>query len=107
MAGTVREWAAAWSRKDVPAYLAFYAAEFQTPNGLPRAKWEAERRARIDKPGRLQVNVDDIKVSAAGDKATARFRQRYASATLKTQAVKSLAFVKSGERWLIVQERIN
>ena len=99
-------WANAWSRKDVKAYLAHYASDFQPPNGLSRKAWEAERAQRIDKPGKLQVKVDDVKVTLSGDKATVRFRQNYESATLKTSAGKTMVFVKSGSRWLIQQERV-
>ncbi len=104
---TLLGWASAWSRKDVKAYLAHYASDFQPPNGLTRKAWEAERAQRIDKPGKLQVKVDDIKVTLAGDKATVRFRQSYASATLKSAAGKTMVFVKSGNKWLISQERIS
>ena len=99
-------WANAWSNKDVKAYLAYYASDFQTPNGMPRKAWEAERAQRIDKPGKLQVSVDSMKISVAGDKATVKFRQHYNSNTLKTSASKTLIFVKSGNRWLIQQERV-
>ena len=104
---TLLGWASAWSRKDVKAYLAHYASDFQPPNGLTRKAWEAERAQRIDKPGKLQVKVDDIKITLAGDKATVRFRQSYASATLKSAAGKTMVFVKSGNKWLISQERIS
>jgi len=104
---TLLGWANAWSRKDVKAYLAHYASDFQPPNGLTRKAWEAERAQRIDKPGKLQVKVDDIKITLAGDKATVRFRQSYASATLKSAAGKTMVFVKSGNKWLISQERIS
>jgi ketosteroid isomerase-like protein len=70
-------------------------------------KWEAERRQRIDKPGKLQVTVADLKISVSGDRATARFRQHYVSATFKSQAGKTLVFVKSGNKWLIRQERVS
>lgn len=100
-------WANAWSRKDVKAYLAFYASDFRTPNGMARKAWETERTQRIDKPGKLQVAVDNVKVSLDGDTATVRFRQHYTSATLKSSATKTVVFVKSGNRWLIQQERIS
>ncbi len=99
-------WASAWSHKDVKSYLSYYASDFQTPNGMARKAWEAERTQRIDKPGKLQVSVDDIKVSLAGDKATVKFRQHYVSATLKSSANKTVVFVKSGGKWLIQQERV-
>jgi ketosteroid isomerase-like protein len=106
IAGIVRNWAGAWSRKDVKAYLSFYAGDFQTPKGTTRREWETERRQRIDKSGRLKVTVDDIRVTVSGATATARFRQRYASATFNSTAGKTLVFVKSGDRWLIRQERV-
>jgi len=102
----LRAWASAWSNKDVKAYLGYYASEFRTPNGMTRKAWEAERSQRIDKPGKLQVSVDGIKVSLAGDKATVKFRQHYTSATLKSSTSKTVVFVKSGGRWLILQERV-
>ena len=106
VAKTLQAWASAWSRKDVKTYLSYYASDFQTPNGMARKAWETERTQRIDKPGKLQVSVDDIKVAVAGDKATVRFRQHYASSTLKTSASKTVVFVKSAGKWLIQQERV-
>ena len=99
-------WASAWSRKDVKSYLSYYANDFQTPKGVARKEWEAERAKRIDKAGKLQVTVDDVKVSIANDKATVRFRQNYVSSSLKSSTGKTLVFVKSGSKWLIQQERV-
>jgi len=102
----VQDWAAAWSKKDVKAYLAHYAPDFHTPNGMPRKEWETERQQRIEKPGKIQVSVADVKVAINGDKATVRFRQDYKSATLSTSAGKTLILIKSGGKWLIQQERV-
>lgn len=102
----LQSWASAWSNKDVKAYLNHYASDFQTPGGMPRKAWESERAQRIDKPGKIQVSVDNFKISVAGDKATVKFRQHYTSATLKTSAAKTIVLVKSGSRWLIQQERV-
>ena len=99
-------WAGAWSRKDVKGYLSYYASDFQTPNGMPRKAWEAERAQRIDKPGKLQVGVEEVRIALAGDKATVKFRQHYNSASLKSTASKTVVFVRSGGKWLIQQERV-
>lgn len=99
-------WSNAWSRKDVKGYLSYYAGDFRTPKGIARKDWETERARRIDKPGKLQVSVDDVKVSIAGDKATVKFRQSYVSSSLKSSTGKTLVFVKSGSKWLIQQERV-
>ena len=102
----VQAWASAWSRKDVKAYLAAYAGDFQVPGGQKRKEWEAERANRINKPGQIQVGVEDFKIAFQGDKATVHFRQNYKSATLKSSAAKVLVLTKSGSRWLIQQERV-
>jgi len=91
----------------VKAYLGYYASDFQVPNGMARKAWEAERTQRIDKPGKLQVTVDEVKLAFADDKVTVRFRQHYTSATLKTSTSKTLVFVKSAGKWLIQQERVS
>lgn len=105
VAKAVQAWASAWSRKDVKAYLGFYGPDFQAPGGNRKA-WEKERASRIDKPGKLQVTLEDIKVSLNGDKATVRFKQNYVSATLKSSAAKTLVMQRSGGKWLIQQEKV-
>lgn len=102
----VESWAAAWSRKDVKAYLNHYARDFQTPGGVPRKTWESDRQLRIAKPGPIRVEVDDVSVRVSGDEAKARFRQSYTSANLKSATTKTLVLVKRDGRWLIQQERV-
>jgi tetratricopeptide (TPR) repeat protein len=99
-------WAAAWSRKDMKAYLGAYAKDFKTPNGESRSAWDSERTKRINKPGTIQVSYENLKVSVDGDTATARFRQHYKSANLKTSSNKVLQLGKRDGKWQIVQERV-
>ena len=102
----VQEWAAAWSRKDVKAYLAFYANDFQTPGGQPRGAWEKERQRRIAKAGKIEVYLENVKVSLEnGERAAAKFRQHYQSRGLKTSSGKTLVLVRRDGRWQIQQER--
>jgi ketosteroid isomerase-like protein len=102
----VEAWASAWSRKDVKAYLAAYAKDFQVPGGGSRKNWEQERESRIAKPGGIKVGLSDMRVQIDGDQATVRFRQRYSAATLNTTTSKTLVMVQRGNRWLIQQERV-
>jgi tetratricopeptide (TPR) repeat protein len=101
----VEAWAAAWARKDVKGYLGHYAKDFKTP-GQTRAKWEAERRSRIDKPGTIEVKLEGISVSVSGDQATAKFRQHYKAGAFKASAGKTLDMVQRDGKWLIQQERV-
>lgn len=103
----VRDWAAAWSRKDINAYLASYAEDFQAPGGEARDTWAAKRAQRLRKPGVIQVRLENLQVTADGpDRATARFRQHYRSGSLKTTSEKTLVLVKREGKWLIQQQRV-
>ena len=100
-------WAEAWSQKNVDAYLAFYAKDFKTPKGEPRAEWEQGRRARITAPKAISVAAEAPKVTMKGDtQATVSFRQRYKSDTLDVNGMKTLVLVKTGAGWQIQQERV-
>ncbi|OHC60326.1 MAG: DUF4440 domain-containing protein [Rhodocyclales bacterium RIFCSPLOWO2_02_FULL_63_24] len=99
-------WAAAWSRKDVKAYLAAYARDFKTPAGESRSTWDAERQKRINKPGAIQVSYEGLKIVVDGDTATVKFRQHYKSASLKTSSNKVLLMGKRDGKWQILQERV-
>ena len=102
----VEQWAAAWSGKDMKAYLAAYATDFQPPNGASRSAWEQERTQRITKPGKIEVDIDNLDVSADGDKATAKFRQHYRSANFNITSNKTLVLTRQSGKWQIQQERL-
>jgi len=100
----VRQWAAAWSRQDINAYLGAYGRDFRPPRGLTRAQWEAERRARINGRAKIRVEVLQPRVSISGDSAKVSFRQNYESDSLETTTRKTLTLTRQGNRWLIVSE---
>lgn len=103
---TVHRWAAAWSAKNVPEYLSFYADDFAVPDGLSRAAWEKQRSERISKPASIQVGLSDIQVKVTdGTHASATFKQSYRASHLKTHSGKTLLLVKSNGSWLIQEER--
>lgn len=100
----VRAWAAAWSSKDMNAYLGSYAKNFDTPKNLPRKSWEDERRDRIMGKSRISVKVSDITTKSNGNNATVKFRQTYDADALSTSSRKTLELNKVGDRWLIAKE---
>ena len=102
----IEGWARAWSRKDAKAYFAHYAADFRPPRGMTRKAWEEGRLRPMRKPGRLLVEVEDIRVAFADGKATVRFRQTFTSPALTSTVAKTLVLVRSGSRWLIQEERV-
>lgn len=102
---TIREWAQAWSRQDVAAYLAFYGSNFVPPQGLDRAAWETQRQQRLQAPKQIKVEVSDLRISVNDGKAKARFRQRYAADHLQGTYNKTLDLELQGGQWKIVRER--
>jgi tetratricopeptide (TPR) repeat protein len=103
---TVMAWAAAWSAKDTGKYLSFYADDFKTPDGETRAAWEAVRKERISAPKFIHVDIRITTIQFTdSDHATVKFRQSYRASHLKTSGNKTLLMAKSGDKWLIQEER--
>ena len=104
---TVNAWAKAWSDKDVTAYLAFYATDFRAPGGVSRASWEKARRERIPKPKSIHVAVVNPRINVIDDThARVTFKQSYHSDAIKSNTLKTLELVKTGDTWLINQENV-
>ena len=103
----VRDWAKAWSNKDMPRYYAAYASNFTPANRASRAQWESDRRIRIVSKKSISVEVREMKVSFTGETASVRFQQLYTSDNLKGSSRKTLEMVRQGNRWLIVRESVN
>lgn len=107
VAKVLHDWAAAWSTKSVKKYLSFYGKEFNTPDGLSRSAWEAQRHDRISKPKSIHVAVSDIRVNLTdANHASVVFRQGYQASHMHTSTEKSMKMVKAGGRWLIVDEHV-
>ena len=105
VAKALANWAGAWSRKDMRAYLGAYASDFNTPKGVSRKEWEAEREQRIaGKGGKISVSYDAPAITVDGDRAVVKFRQHYSAPGLSTSTTKTLVFVRSGGKWLIKEE---
>lgn len=99
------DWAAAWSSKNVKRYLAFYADDFKTPDGMGRKDWEAQRHERINKPKSIHVAISNPQANIVDDShASVTFKQSYRASHLKTSTGKTLVLVKSGGNWLIQEE---
>ncbi len=104
---SVNGWARAWASNDVAGYLSYYAPDFQTPKGVSRGAWESERKARLAKPRKIEVQVDSPKVRFdEKNRAVVSFRQQYKSGALDVTSMKTLVMIRNGDKWLIQQERV-
>ena len=97
-------WVAAWSGRDVAAYLAFYRADFLPESGASREAWAKQRASRIARANEIQVDVRDVRFAISGDKATADFVQGYVSDSYRDTTSKNLEWVNEGGQWGIQRE---
>jgi tetratricopeptide (TPR) repeat protein len=102
----VMRWAQAWSARNVDAYLAAYASDFTT-DGLTRAEWETQRRARITAPTTIDVKISNLKVEQQGDTASATFSQAYRSDRHQSTVTKTLKLALQSGQWRIISETTN
>lgn len=99
----LRNWAKAWSSKDMKAYAAAYTADFKGSQGS-RDAWLKARSAVIVPRKSIEVKVSDVKVKLNGDRADVSFRQDYASDGRDISSRKSIVMQKVGGKWLIRDE---
>ncbi len=103
----VELWAAAWSSRDVAAYLACYSGNFRPATDASRGAWEGQRRARILGARQIEIVLSDLQVSwlEVGD-ARVRFRQTYKSERFSDTTSKVLVLRKETDGWRIVTEEV-
>ena len=102
----VNHWAHAWSNKSVGEYLGYYAPDFKTPKGEPRAEWEKFRKERIHAPKKILVSVSGAKVTLKNEThASVTFRQRYKADTLNSATTKTLVLVNPETNGLFSRAR--
>jgi tetratricopeptide (TPR) repeat protein len=101
----VKNWAKAWSNKNVDQYLAAYGESFQTPAGQSRKEWEASRRGIIGKAATINVEIINPRVNLENaSKAKVSFKQNYRAGTVTKRTSKILVLEKVRNTWLIQQE---
>lgn len=101
----VQRWAAAWARQDVDGYLSFYSARFEPAQGIGLKQWQAQRRARITKPEKIEVKVSRVEIVAHDDdRAQVSFDQAYQANHYRDRVRKTLDLQGEDGKWKIVRE---
>ena len=100
----LRDWAQSWMSKDLDRYYGFYGASFG-PLKANKAKWQAERKRLVTKPGDISVVLEDIQAKTVSPtRAETTFRQIYKSSNFSDTMVKTLTWERVGNDWVIVKE---
>ena len=90
--------------KDLNRYYSFYGDAFG-PLKANKAKWMADRKRLVTKPGDISVSLEDIKSKTVSPtRAETTFRQVYKSSNFNDQMVKTLTWDRVGSDWVIVKE---
>lgn len=97
-------WRKAWETKDASRYLAFYAKDFSPADKRSRTAWETERRAKLEKKGEIQIQVQNPAFSLAGNTILVSFEQRYKSSNYSDSARKQIEWIQEAGEWRIRRE---
>jgi murein L,D-transpeptidase YafK len=101
----VRNWAAAWSRRDAGAYLAFYHPDFYFDDkDLDLAGFINYRRPLIEEASVIEVKVSNFDVRLDGETVRVIFRQDYRSDHYRDRGRKTLTLKRDAGLWKIVAE---
>lgn len=105
LTSAVNAWAQAWSSKNLEQYFASYGASFKPAKGESRKSWEQQRRERINRPAKINVEVSNININATDENnAKVRFKQSYQADGKPIYTTKTLVLKKEGNNWFIQQE---
>lgn len=100
---TVKEWMAAWSKKDMDAYASFYADSFYSDR-MNKRQWVRRKKAIARKYSYIHVTGRDFKVIKKKRSYEVVFFQMYESSGLTTEGTKRLKLINKGGLWKIFQE---
>ena len=102
----VINWAKAWSKKDVDAYIDHYSTEFK-PKFASHIEWADHRRARINEPAFIKIGVSNLQIRTQSEnRAIIEFEQSYDSPNYTDRVIKRLALNRIGSKWKITDEKV-
>ena len=98
-------WASAWASQEVDPYLGFYSSFFRPPEGTSRIAWRRDRRVRILRPTRIELEIREIRVEPLNEtRLRVVFEQTYRSESFQDIVTKIQEWVLEGEEWKIAKE---
>lgn len=100
---TVSAWRQAWQEKDMERYAAFYSEGFHA-SGQDRQAWLERKASTFALPGRIQIDISDLRIEASEDRATATFTQRYRDPRISDVGRKNLTLRRENGDWRILGE---
>ena len=103
---TLEGWRTAWQNKRIDEYIGYYSPLFKN-NGRNREAYRNYKENSIFK--RVTINhikLDNIIILKHKGSMTVQFIQDYSASNLSSRRQKTLYFVKGGDSWKIIAEKI-
>jgi murein L,D-transpeptidase YafK len=99
----ITKWVNSWTSGDMVNYRNCYAANFQS-KGMSLNDW-VSHKANVRRNSKIiSISIDNLRISADANTATAVFIQQYDSSTLKSKGKKKLELKKINGEWKIYRE---
>jgi len=99
----VNRWAKSWESGNMSAYRSCYAPNFRG-QGMNLDQWVSHKISVRDRSKNIRIRIANVRISAAGNQATAVFQQHYSSNLLKSSGAKKLELSKINGTWKITRE---
>jgi len=100
----IQNWARAWEKKNISAYISFYSKEYKGTQNH-RGAWEASRQRALKKNKNISIKLRNIQIYERGKKRVeANFTQEYKSDGYTDTGIKELLLEKKGADWRIIKE---
>lgn len=101
----LQSWRTAWTQRNADSYLASYAPNFVPDTGGDRQAWTHKSRELLAGSADTVVEIADLSVTLTdATRPTMVFQQTDRSQGRKTVVIKTLHWVRVGDRWLIAHE---
>jgi adhesin transport system outer membrane protein len=98
------DWVAAWSSKNISAYMGFYAPNFLASKGS-LDQWRAQRQKLVGREGPIRLQISELSTTViSATEVETQFRQRYESKAYSDDTTKVLRWALRDGTWWIIKE---
>ncbi len=100
----IEGWRNCWESLDFNCYIDHYGSGFKHGK-MDLAEWRTHKRSVFKKKKRVEVQLEDIRISGSGSNRRARFMQTFRSGRLSDYGEKLLTLRREGDAWKIIAEK--
>ncbi len=99
----VEDWRNCWETLDFNCYIDHYGSGFKHGK-MDLVGWRAYKRSIFRQKKRVEVQLEDVRISRVGSNRLARFMQTFRSGRLSDYGEKVLTLRREGDAWKIIGE---